>query len=107
RFGRETCDGSIDPPRCGACWSRERGAPLAVARALAALPPALGAGFAKAMPQGRLATALSPRSRAERRKREFARMVSDADCIVALSGWLSDALALNGVPADKLVLSRQ
>src|SRR5439155_27076633 len=59
QFGREACDGRIDPPLCGACWSRERGAPLAVARALAALPPGIGAGFARALPQGRLTTALS------------------------------------------------
>lgn len=107
RFGREACDGRIDPPRCATCWASERGAPLTVARALGALPPAMSAGLEKAMPSGRLATALAARSLAERRKREFACMVTDADRIVAVSGWLFDALALNGVPADKLVFSRQ
>jgi glycosyltransferase involved in cell wall biosynthesis len=107
RFGREVCDGLIDPPRCGACWACERGAPLAIARALGAFPRAASTAFEKTMPGGRFATALSARAIAERRKREFARMVADADRIVAVSGWLFEALVLNGVPFEKLVLSRQ
>jgi glycosyltransferase involved in cell wall biosynthesis len=107
RFGQEACDGRIDPPVCGACWARERGASPAVARALGGLPPAVSALLERTLPAGRLATALSARSLGERRKREFARMVADADRIVAVSGWLCRALALNGVAADKLVLSRQ
>ena len=107
RFGEQACDGRIDPPLCGACWSRERGAPKIVARSLGALSPAISAALEGMMPSRRLATALSARTLGERRKSEFSRAMTDADRIVAVSGWLFEALALNGVPADKLMLSRQ
>ena len=107
RFGEEACDGRIDPPLCGACWSRERGVPRMVARSLGAIPPALSAVLEGSIPHGRLATALSARALGERRKREFSQAMADADRVVAVSGWLLEALALNGVPAEKLILSRQ
>jgi glycosyltransferase involved in cell wall biosynthesis len=50
--------------------------------------------------------ALSARALAERRKSEFARMVADADSIVAVSEWVLGALQQNGVPQEKLALSR-
>lgn len=107
RFGEEACDGRIDPPVCGACWSRERGAPKIVARSLGAISPAISAALGGSMPFGRLATALSARTLGERRKQEFSQAVADTDRIVAVCTWLFEALALNGVPADKLILNRQ
>jgi glycosyltransferase involved in cell wall biosynthesis len=106
-FGREACNGLIDPPACGACWSHDRGAPKGVAHSLGAIPSGLSRRLGNGLPEGRFATALSARALGERRKEEFARTVADADRIVAVCGWLFDALARNGVPADKLVLSRQ
>ncbi len=107
RFGEEACDGRIDPATCGACWSRERGAPRIVARSLGAMPAAISAALAEAMPPCQVATALSARALGERRKLEFSEAVADADRIVAVCGWLFEALARNGVPEDKLLLSRQ
>jgi glycosyltransferase involved in cell wall biosynthesis len=107
RFGEEACDGRIDPPVCGACWSRERGAPKIVALSLGAISPAISAALGGSMPFGRLATALSARMLGERRKQEFSQAVADTDRIVAVCRWLFEALALNGVPADKLILNRQ
>jgi glycosyltransferase involved in cell wall biosynthesis len=107
RFGREACDGLIDPPLCGACWSHERGAPAIFAHALGAMPVAVSSSLARSIPAGRVARAFSARSLAERRKSEFARMVADADSIVAVCAWVFDALERNGVPRERLVLSRQ
>jgi glycosyltransferase involved in cell wall biosynthesis len=107
RFGGEACDGRIDPVRCGACWVHQRGAPVAVARSIAAISPVISAALEYAMPYRRFSTALSARILGEGRKQEFARMVDDADRVVAVCEWLSEALALNGVPAEKLVLSPQ
>jgi glycosyltransferase involved in cell wall biosynthesis len=107
RFGEEACDGRIDPPLCGACWSRERGAPKIVGRLLGGISPAISAVLEASMPPCRVATALSARALGERRKQEFSQAVADTDRIVAVCGWLFDALALNGVPAEKLILSRQ
>jgi glycosyltransferase involved in cell wall biosynthesis len=107
RFGREACDGLIDPPVCGACWSNERGAPKIIARSLGAIPAAISGALERSVPYTRLASALSARSLAEQRKSEFARMVADADRIVAVCGWVFDAMERNGVPREKLVLNRQ
>lgn len=107
RFGKEACDGFIDPRVCGACWSNERGAPAIIARALGAIPAAASQSLAGSMTAGRIATALSARALGKRRKSEFALMVADADRIVAVCGWLFDALERNGVPLEKLVLSPQ
>jgi len=107
RFGEQACDGRIDSAVCGACWAHDRGAPKIVARSIAAISPAISAALEGAMPYSRFATALSARTLGESRRKEFARMVADADRIVAVCDWLFEALALNGVPTEKLVLSRQ
>lgn len=107
RFGREACDGLIDPPACAACRSHARGAPAALARALGAVPPRISRALGELLPDSRFATAVSARASAERRRLEFRQMTADADRIVAVCGWLFDALTRNGVPAEKLVLSRQ
>jgi hypothetical protein len=70
------------------------------------MPAAMSASLERLIPAGRIATALSAKAVAERRKNEFARMV-DADRIVAVSGWSLDALERNSGPREKLVFSRQ
>jgi glycosyltransferase involved in cell wall biosynthesis len=70
------------------------------------LPPALSRAAASAVPKGRAGTALAARMLAERRREEFTGMVQNADRIVAVSLWLFEALRRNGVPQEKLVLSR-
>jgi glycosyltransferase involved in cell wall biosynthesis len=107
RFGREACDGLIDPSVCGACWSNERGAPKMIARSLGAISPAMSGALGRSVPYRRVARALSARWLAEQHKSEFARMVADADRIVAVCGWVFDALEHNGVRKEKLLLSRQ
>jgi glycosyltransferase involved in cell wall biosynthesis len=106
-FGRESCDGRIDAARCAACWNESRGAPEFISHALGALPGGLGDALGKFVSGSRAATALSGRTMAEKKKADFRRMVGDADCIVAVCQWIYDALVLNGVPKEKLLLSRQ
>jgi glycosyltransferase involved in cell wall biosynthesis len=52
-------------------------------------------------------TALTAPLLARRRQVEFDEMVANADRIVAVCEWLHDALSINGVPSEKLFLSRQ
>src|SRR5581483_157510 len=107
RFGEEACDGRIDGFTCAACWNQSRGAPKPLAAALAGLSATVGAVAERVMPPGRLATALSAFAMIERARDDVLAMVDCADRIVAVCQWLYDALLLNGVPAQKLVLSRQ
>lgn len=103
--GDRACDGLILDRRCGQCWAESRGAPKAAAGALGALPLGVARWFLGA--EGSFCTALSARALAARKGEEFAAMVANADRVVAVCQWLYDSLALNGVSASKLVLSRQ
>ena len=107
RFGKEACDGRIDAYRCAACWSEERGMPGIFAHGLAAIPASVGKSFEGACAGSRIATAISARARAERHERNFRQLAEDADRVVAVSGWLFEALRANDAPSDKLMMSRQ
>ncbi len=107
RFGREACDGLIDPPLCGACWSNQRGAPKIIAHALGAIPLPLSSALGRSVPFGKLVRALSARALGEEHMQEFSNAVADTDRMIAISEWMFEALTLNGVPADKLRLIRQ
>lgn len=105
RFGDEICDGRIDAETCGACWAQGRGLPRPLA-GLLARTPAVAARAARRAP-GRAATALATREIGAAAARRFADMARNADRIVAVCQWLADALARNGAPRDRIVLSRQ
>ena len=107
RFGQSACDGLIEEVKCAECWSHGRGAPKSLARVLARVPSAFGLAFRRVGIDGRAATALSARHLVGERRAEFAGMVANADRVVAVCQWLYDTLARNGVPTEKLVLSRQ
>ena len=106
RFGESACDGRIAKTKCAECWSHARGAPKSLARALARVPSIVSSRFAQAGFDNRAATALSARRIVTERITDVARMVENADHVVAVCQWLYDALARNGVPAEKLSLSR-
>ncbi len=105
RFGEGPCDGRVEETICGGCWAQGRGTPKALARTIANLP----LGMAKRARFGatRLATALSARALAAERFGNIVEMIENSDRIVAVCRWLHAALAANGVPANKLLLSRQ
>ena len=105
RYGTGPCDGLVEERLCGACWAHGRGMPRPAARAVAQLPLA----FARRARRGRtrIATALAARALGAEQRVQLMTMARDADLIVAVCQWLHDALAANGVPREKLVLSRQ
>jgi glycosyltransferase involved in cell wall biosynthesis len=105
RYGKAACDGQVEAAACASCWAEGRGAPPFAAGLLGRMPGSLSA-LAGTLP-GRLGTALSARALAEDKRRELCDMAANADRIVAVCRWLYDALALNGIPREKLVLSRQ
>jgi hypothetical protein len=101
RFGNVPCDGHVEETKCGACWAHHRGAPKAISRAVANLP--LRASNLARSYKSRFATALSARALAAERLQDITEMIANADRIVVVCRWLYDALAANGVPANKLV----
>lgn len=104
--GRQACDGRIDEQRCVQCWAESRGLPGPLAYAVSQLPRALGDRLASRV-SSRARTLLSARSLARTKARELHLMADLCEKIVAPSQWVSDALAANGIAADKLTLSRQ
>lgn len=106
QFGETACDGRVEEIRCGACLMQARGLPKAVAWPLAGLPLTV-ATAARRRGRGRLATGLAARALAAHKLRDVRDMIEHCDRIVAVCGWVRDALIANGAPRDKLVLSRQ
>lgn len=104
RNGEAACDGRIEASRCAECWLRSRGMPAALARPLAWLPPAVG----DALPAlGAAGTALAATSLVARHRAALMQAAGLADRVVAVCGWLHEALLANGVDSRKLVLNRQ
>lgn len=101
--GRAACDGEIVPERCASCWLQSKGLSRTVAGSLAALPKSLG-------PLARLprfGPALAARALAAKRQKNLQDMFAAADRVVAVCGWIRDALLANGAPSRKIVLNRQ
>jgi glycosyltransferase involved in cell wall biosynthesis len=105
RFGKVACDGQVSDQICGACCAQGKGMPTAVARTIAMLP--LAAAKIVRRRETRLATALSARALGAEKLEQLREMFANSDRIVAVCGWLHEALLANGIPANKLVLSRQ
>ena len=105
RFGTEPCSGEVMAGVCGACWAHGKGLPRKIAAPVANLPLAVARG-ARRLPS-QLATALAARAIAAERAEQLRAMIAAADRIVAVCRWLADALLLNGVPADRLIINRQ
>jgi glycosyltransferase involved in cell wall biosynthesis len=105
RFGAHPCDGRVEERACAACWLHERGLPRPLAGAVARLPLAVARRARSG--RSRIATALSARSLAAEQRAQIAEMARNANRIVTVCEWLYNVLACNGVPREKLALSRQ
>ncbi len=103
--GSQSCDGLVTAHRCGACWAESRGLPRVLAHAIADAPTPVAAAMRAG--RSRISTALSARALGAERKAALKEMIEHADRVVAVCQWLFEALAINGAPREKLVLSRQ
>lgn len=106
RFGTTPCDGEFRPSRCTACASHALSGSRLLGAALAALPTA-ASGLLGRTVRGRVGTALGTRARQVDRDSGFRAAMDKADCIVAVCDWVRAALIANGVPPDRIVVSRQ
>ena len=105
KFGEAACDGKVEETTCGACWAQSRGLPKAIAQPLANLPLRLATRARRR--ESRIATALSARALGADKLSQLHEMIDNCDRLVAVCGWVYDALLANGAPPDKLALSRQ
>jgi glycosyltransferase involved in cell wall biosynthesis len=101
--GLSACDGEVLVQKCASCWLQSMGMPSIAAKCLAGLPQGLGP--VAALPK--IGPALAAAALAANHKRHLREMAASADRIVAVCDWLFDALLINGIPREKLVLNRQ
>ncbi|HKO61337.1 MAG TPA: glycosyltransferase, partial [Pyrinomonadaceae bacterium] len=101
--GKTACDGNIERNRCGACWGMSRGLPKPVASAASRLPMFLSK-RADSVDLS-LFTIIATPSLVEAHRNQLKELSNLADRIVVISRWLYDALSINDVPQEKLVLS--
>jgi glycosyltransferase involved in cell wall biosynthesis len=104
--GRAPCDGLMRLDRCCRCTLQRRGLPVTAGRLLGCVPERLRERAAAVLPR-KAATALRMPSILEQWFRDRQRLLTLPARVVAVCRWLFDALRLNGVPDDRLVLSRQ
>ena len=103
RMGAQVCDGRIDEYACSKCWAMgQKGIPAAIAGPLTRISRSAAHGDLPVLGSlSRLTSAF------DGHRDGFALMVANSDRIVAVCRWLYDALLLNGVAPEKLVLCRQ
>lgn len=107
RFGTAVCDGALDAARCAACLLEGRGVPAAAATLVGRLSPRVSATIGRAVPPGRVATALRARELTAARHADFRRLLAEADAVVAVCEWVRALLLRSGARPDRLYLSRQ
>jgi glycosyltransferase involved in cell wall biosynthesis len=105
-WGNEVCDGVLDVQRCAACALHGLGINKSTASVLASLPSALSSLPGKFGLQGGPWTALRMAELVALRQSAFRGLMNEVDHIVALCQWTKDLLVENGVPAEKITLSR-
>jgi glycosyltransferase involved in cell wall biosynthesis len=107
RWGKEICDGEMRPQQCAPCMIHGKGVPLPVATAVGRLPVSIGRVAGAAGMEGGFWTALRSPELIRIRHAAVRRMLDEVDHICAVCEWVRDVLLVNGVPSEKITLSRQ
>jgi len=107
KWGRIPCDGLMDARLCGACALHAKGMPKIVSLAMASMPTKPMVGIGRILGSGRLATAAQIPALVSMRHAATRTAFEISDHVVAVCGWVRDALRANGVPAEKVALNRQ
>jgi glycosyltransferase involved in cell wall biosynthesis len=108
--GIEPCNGKVDEHHCGTCLGMSEKVPAWVARSLGQLPLGWGKAAKARLHQQesrrwrQLGTTLSTPALVAAQRDRLQQMAALSDRIVAVSHWMYEALAINGIPPEKLVL---
>ncbi|MEA5621603.1 glycosyltransferase [Nostoc sp. UHCC 0251] len=116
--GQKVCDGKIDVVRCSQCADTlSKKLPAAMVNSLShlpldivsRLPMPVSAYLPASVDDGNLGRFVRPfvvPSYVAARKKSLLKMAKYADRIVTVCDWLYKALLINGIPEEKLILSR-
>jgi glycosyltransferase involved in cell wall biosynthesis len=106
RWGREVCDGRLEAGTCSACLLDAHGISAGVGRVVSAVGTVVGGGLEAVGAAGGAFTALRMPGLVRRQHDALRRLFDAVDVMVAPAPWVRDLLLANGVPADRIVLSR-
>jgi len=106
RWGKQLCDGRMDLRRCSACAAHAQGAPRGLAELIGAVPAGAGRTLGNLGLSGGPWTALRTTELLRLRQGTFREVMRRVDRIVSLCSWTTELLQRNGIPADKITLSR-
>ena len=106
-MGSSVCDGRVDIKRCTKCVVNARGIPAALANLVAAIRSGFGERLSQCGLCGGVWTALRMSELVARRHRAFMKLMATTDHVVAVCDWVRTLLVDNGVPAEKITVSRQ
>ncbi|MBE9037712.1 glycosyltransferase [aff. Roholtiella sp. LEGE 12411] len=116
--GQQVCDGKIDVVRCSQCADTlSKKLPAAMVKSLSHLPKAIlsrvplptSAYLPASVDNGNLGRFVRPLvvpGYVAARQHSLLKMAKYADRIVTVCDWLYKALLINGIPEEKLILSR-
>lgn len=105
-YGKEPCDGMLRRRRCVACALAAHGLPRALGLLSASIPDRLAERLAAADEiAGSLRRLRIPALIGQDQTR-FHSLMAKVDHVVALCGWVRELLSRNGVPAEKISISR-
>jgi glycosyltransferase involved in cell wall biosynthesis len=106
-LGRQPCDGAVGRRRCVTCALAGRNVAMPLARLAAAAPAALTHALAAWPVEARPLSRLRVPGLLADGGRRFGRFIGKVDHVVAVCQWVRDVLRRNGVPDEKITLSRQ
>ena len=106
-FGQTPCDGVVINRRCAQCTLQSNGVPEIFAQVATRIPDFLMAGLSKLTALPRPLSRLRVPGLLLAEHDRMRRLLSDVDHVVAVCDWVQDVLLRNGVPSEKLTLSRQ
>ena len=107
RWGADVCDGMLDRKRCSACALQGQGLNRSISAVLGSLPQGVGRALGSLGLSGGIWTALRMTELIALQHAAFRALVADVDHVVALCQWVKEVLHRNGVPEEKLTISRQ
>lgn len=110
--GHQACDGRMDITRCGRCLGVSKQVPPWMLELLSQVPLPIAKASRDRLRQSsnikfrQLGTTLGIPPQLRSHKRQFEELIRLSDRIVVVCQWLYDAFIANGVPSQKLLLSR-
>lgn len=109
-MGHSVCDGAIIPRRCIQCFYHSKGVPRPAAGFLALLPRWFfrsGCSLLRGLPFAKkLHSFVSIPLLFEEHQKSWRRATAAASAIVAVCHWVRDVIRINGVPMEKVLVSR-